>query len=255
MTPPSAADPPGSTPDTGPTRRTELPPPVGPSATELVAGCGLAATGLAAVVLSAVTIGILHIIPPSDRLDPMSRTISEYALLSNGWVFDAGVLVLATGTLAVLAALILLRLVRFRSAAAAMIALGCAGLVGLVAFPKHGFGADSTFEGRVHWTWTLIALFSLPIGITLACRRLAGQGRWPRLAVRLCAVAAGWFAVLTIQSVLSATTSIGSSLWVGLVERALSLTEMVAVGVLAAAVLAYARRLRAAPVALLELAG
>ena len=81
-----------------------------------------------------------------------------------------------------------------------------------------------------------VAHLSLPIGATLLCWRPrvgVAMSRWARSAVRLSAVAAGWFGVLTIQTVLSATTAIQAWRTVGLVERALSATEMATVVVLA----------------------
>jgi hypothetical protein len=199
---------------------------------------GCARVGLGAVVVSVAAIGLLHVLPPTDRLDPLSRTISEYALLPDGWVFDAAVLLLSAGSAVVLVALLLRRLVAWRSFGALMIAVWCLGLIGLILFPKHGFGADNTFGGRVHWTWTLIAFFSLPIGTTLMCwsARLPGA-RWPRWALRLSTISGGWFLVLTTQTVLSAATPIQAWRAVGLVERALSLTEMAVVVVLAVWVL------------------
>jgi hypothetical protein len=47
-------------------------------------------------------LGVLHVVEPSSRVSPVRRTISEYALLDNGWVFDVAVLMLAAGSLAVL---------------------------------------------------------------------------------------------------------------------------------------------------------
>jgi hypothetical protein len=189
--------------------------------------------GLLSVAFSVVMVGVLHLVPPSRNLDPLSRTISEYALVSDGWVFDVGVLVLAGGSVATLGGLVLRGLVRPRSWSAAFMTVWAIGLVGLVLFPKQGFGPDNSFAGRVHWTWTLIAFFSLPVGLLLGCRRsAAGAGRLPWWAVRLAWVAGGWFVVLALQTLFSAISTHAWNL-VGFVERALSATEMAAVCVLA----------------------
>lgn len=193
----------------------------------------LAFTGIIGVIVSALAIGYLHVAAPSRSMNPLSRTISEYALYANGWIFSWGVLVLAVASLCILAALILREIVPWRSWGSLMTSLWSIGLIGLVVFPKQGFDNDPSLAGRVHWTWTLIAFFSLPIGTCLLCwQHRAAAGRWPRWAVRLSMVSGGWFIVMTIQTVLSALTPIEAWRLVGLVERALSLTEMAVVVVL-----------------------
>ena len=204
--------------------------------------CRLAWMGIGGVALSTAAIAALHLIAPSRTRDPLSSTISEYALMSDGWVFNWAVVLLAVASLAVLLALVVQQLVRWRSLGALMTTVWSIGLVGLVVFPKQGFGPDTTFAGRVHWTWTLIAFFSLPIGTTLMCwSHRRPTGRWPRWALRLSTISGGWFLVLTAQTVLSAATPIQAWRAVGLVERALSLTEMAVVVVLGGWVLHDAR--------------
>jgi hypothetical protein len=57
-------------------------------------------------------VGLLRLVPPSAQVSPFYRTISEYALLDNGWVFNAAVLTLAAGSAAILAALLARRQAR-----------------------------------------------------------------------------------------------------------------------------------------------
>lgn len=193
----------------------------------------LAVAGILGVGIATVAIGLLHVMPGSRLLNPLSSTISEYALLTDGWIFDSSVILLAVASALVLTALVVRNLVAWRSWGALMTLVWCVGLVGLTVFPKQGFGVDASIAGRVHWTWTLIAFFSLPIGINLICwQHRTLPGRWRRWAVRLSMVAGGWFAVLTVQTAISALTPIQAWRVVGLVERALSLTEMIAVIVL-----------------------
>src|SRR3954454_3492896 len=80
----------------------------------------LAILGIAGVAISTVAIGVLHVVRPSRSLDPLSRTISEYALLRNGWIFNWSVLLLAAASVLVLAALIVRNMVPWRSWGAAM---------------------------------------------------------------------------------------------------------------------------------------
>jgi hypothetical protein len=44
----------------------------------------LAAGGIVAIVAAAATVALLHVVPPSAYVNPVRRTISEYALLDNG---------------------------------------------------------------------------------------------------------------------------------------------------------------------------
>lgn len=90
----------------------------------------LAGLGVVCVAASMTLYALLHLRPPSGDLDWTRRTISQYALLSNGWVFDAATLLLAAGSLAVLAALRCAGLVRWNAALALL--LWVAGLVGVV---------------------------------------------------------------------------------------------------------------------------
>ncbi len=202
----------------------------------------LARIGIGGVVLATGAIALLHFVEPSRSRDPLSSTISEYALLPNGWIFDWAVVLLAVSSLLVVSAMAAVQIVRWRSLGVGMMLGWSIGLVGLVVFPKHGFGADSSFAGRVHWTWTLIAFFSLPIGTCLMCwaHRKPSAG-WPRWALRLSLVSGGWFLVLTGQTLLSAVTPVQAWRLVGLVERALSVTEMAVVVVLGLWVLDHCR--------------
>ena len=64
------------------------------------------AVGLLGVVTTVVLIGLQHIIPPSSQVSVLSRTISEYALLPDGWVFNLGVVALVLASLAVVVSLV-----------------------------------------------------------------------------------------------------------------------------------------------------
>lgn len=197
---------------------------------------GLARAGLGSVAVAAALMLLLHVLPASRFLDPISATLSEYALTPLGWMFNTGVLVLAAGSAAVLAALLIRRLVRPWSPAAVMIGVWCVGLVGLIVFHKQTIGLDESLESRVHWTWTLIAFFSLPIGAALIGwphRSRADCTRPPRWAVRMSWVSAFWFVVLALQTFFGAIDRSSWPLISGLIERALSVAEIITVTVLA----------------------
>ena len=142
----------------------------------------LARGGTAAVVLAVALLGVLHVVPPSSQLDPARRTISQYALLDNGWVFDVAVLVLAAGSLAILAALVCVRLLGRRPAAVAALALWCVGLAAVVYFQKHNWAVGPSIDGHIHRVASVAAFLSLPIGALLVARGRLRHPAWGRYA-------------------------------------------------------------------------
>lgn len=129
----------------------------------------LAGAGVAGVLASLVLFGMLHVLPPSGELDWGRRTISQYALLSNGWWFDAAVLLLAAGSVAVLAAS--MRAGTVRGGAAVALLLWAAGLVGVVWFEKHNWSAGPSAGGDIHRVASVVAFLSLPAAALLATAR------------------------------------------------------------------------------------
>ena len=87
----------------------------------------------------------LHLVAPD--VDPVRRTISQYALGPWKPVFDAGVLAVAAGSAAVLAGLIRAGLVRWRSTSTALLAAWSALLVVVVAFEKIDWSVGPTPTG------------------------------------------------------------------------------------------------------------
>ena len=67
----------------------------------------LAYLGIGGALTAIILVGALHILPQTVGIDPVRRTISEYALSNIGWVFNVGVVALAVGSLAIMAALVL----------------------------------------------------------------------------------------------------------------------------------------------------
>ena len=123
----------------------------------------LAIAGLGGILAGALLVGVLHVVPPSDAVSPVSRTISEYALLDNGWVFVTAVGVLAAGSAAVLVASVRVGLVRVGSWASVTLAAWCLGLAGVILFPKHNWSVGPSASGDVHRVASLIAFLSLPV--------------------------------------------------------------------------------------------
>jgi len=196
----------------------------------------LAVLGVALVTASLLLYGLLHVVPPSSELDWTRRTISQYALLSNGWAFDAATLLLAGGSLAILAALRHARIVH--GGAAVALALWVAGLVGVVWFEKHNWAAGPSASGDIHRVASLIAFLSLPAGALLAA---APWLRVPHARRQARLVALGGVASLVcFAPILWALVSepwTGVRWWraipLGGVERALGLAEVLTVLLLA----------------------
>jgi hypothetical protein len=188
--------------------------------------------GLAAVVGSAAAIGLLHLVPPSSALSPVRRTISEYALLETGWVFNTAVLALAAGSAAILAALLTHRLVR--PAGAAALALWCGGLVGVVVFPKHNWAVGPSLSGDLHRVASLVGFLSLPVAAILIgwAGRTHPRWRWHALGVAtLGVVSLLCFAPIGYAILSEPVTGVRwwRALPLGAVERALATSEVVTV--------------------------
>ena len=195
----------------------------------------LAGLGVACVATSLLLYGMLHVVPPSAELDWTSRTISQYALLSNGWAFDTATLMLAAGSAAILIALLLARAVR--PGAAVALTLWVAGLVGVVWFEKHNWSVGPSLSGDIHRVASLVAFLSLPIGALLASApRLRGPEAQPPRLVAL----GGVTSLVCFAPILWALASepfTGVRWWraipLGGVERLLGLAEVATVLLLA----------------------
>ena len=205
----------------------------------------LAGLGVACIAVSLALYAMLHLTPPSADLDWTRRTISQYALLSNGWAFDAATLLLAAGSAAVLAALVAAGVLR----TGAVVALGLwvAGLVGVVWFEKHNWSAGPSMSGDVHRLASVVAFLSLPVGALLAAQPwLRGHGA--TAAARAVALG-GLVSLLCFAPILWAVASepwTGVRWWraipLGGVERLLGLAEVVTVLLLAWWAVRAARR-------------
>ncbi|MFG1926993.1 DUF998 domain-containing protein [Cryptosporangium sp. NPDC048952] len=193
----------------------------------------LSVLGTGCVLVSLLLFGVLHFVPPSAELDWSRRTISQYALLSNGWLFDTATLLLAGGSLAVLAALWTSRLLT-RGAAVALL-LWVVGLVGVVWFEKHNWAVGPSINGDIHRAASLLAFLSLPAGALLAAApqlRRSDAARW--------VAAGGAVSFLCFTPILWALVSepwTGVRWWraipLGGVERILGLAEVATVLLLA----------------------
>ncbi|MFD2762626.1 DUF998 domain-containing protein [Micromonospora eburnea] len=174
--------------------------------------------GLAAAALAMVLFALLHVLV--RRLSPVADTISDYALAPDGWIFDTAVLVLAAGSVCLLGPLLWRRQTAVPPATACY-AGWCLGLVILTVFPRDPVGAPNTMTGEIHKWASVIALLGLPLGALLTARRRCGPG------VRVVAGTATFCLVALVPFVSAYLTSSPLKAYLGLIERAVALGEVV----------------------------
>jgi hypothetical protein len=184
-----------------------------------------AALGLAGAATAVVTIGALHLLAAAT-VDPVRRTISEYAVGADGWLFDVGVLALAAGAAAVLVALLRTGRVRPLSPATVLYGIGVVGLVLVVAFEKTNWAVGPSLSGYIHRYSSLLVFVALPLAVLLLGRAL--QARW---ATVLGAATLAWMAAILAGIPLGPV--LGLPWWqvwpLGLMERGLALTMVAGV--------------------------
>jgi hypothetical protein len=147
-----------------------------PAVTRTLAVLGLVGAGLAVVL-----VGMLHVVA-ADQVNPVRRTISEYALGESDWMFDAGVLGLSVGSALVLLALVRAGILRPWSGAAVLLAVWAVALVIVVAFDKANWSVGPSMSGYVHRYASLAAFASLPVAALALGRRWRGDTLWGSFA-------------------------------------------------------------------------
>jgi hypothetical protein len=195
--------------------------------------------GIAALAVGAGLVLLLQVIPPTDEISATRRTISEYGLSDHKWVFDLAVVLVALGSAAGLA--VVYRQGRLPVPAAILGTLWTVGLLVIVAFPKPDWATVSRadFGGTLHRIASVVAFVALPLAVLVAARTAFPSSPGRRLLARVLAVVSlGWFAVILGAVVVAAVS--GGRWWtlipLGLVERGMAVTELVALAVLLAPV-------------------
>ena len=202
----------------------------------------LAFGGIAGALAAVVLIGALDVWTARWPRNPLWRTISEYALGPLRPVFDVGVALLSLGSAAVLVALLWRGLAKPWSGGLIALGLWSAGLAMVVVFPKHDWAVGPSWNGYLHQFGSLMAFIALPIAAIKLGRAWRGHAEWQaqaRWSQRLGWLSYGWFAILPASLVYARFSPL--AWWevvpLGLVERLLTLTEVVAVLLLAVWVL------------------
>ena len=211
-----------------------------------------AALGLTAIAMCAVLVGALHGLR-ADQVDPIRRTISEYALGEFGWMFDVGVAGLAIGSVLVLAALVRSGVVAWSSGGAMAMGIWAVTLLVVVAFEKANWSVGPSVGGYIHRYASLAAFVALPVAALAIGRRWRGDPVFSRFAAWtrvLGLLSLAWLSTIVLGVLLRPLT--GVPWWqfvpLGLVERGLAVTEVAAVVLLGVwAWRAAGREVRAVP--------
>lgn len=193
------------------------------------------------ILLGVILIGMLHLIPPTRGIDPVSVTISEYGRSPLAAVFVAAVVLIAAGSAATLVLLVRAGTCRAWSLPAIGLALWVVGMVGVAAFQKADWAAGATLSGYTHRAASLLAFIALPIAVlalsAAARRRLVDDRRALTVALGLAATVLAAMAVLGVF--IGIAEARGLPWWtmmpLGLTERAVVAVELVALALLVVA--------------------
>lgn len=191
--------------------------------------------GLTAVLTTIAMIGSLDVRNALRTPFELRRTISQYGLGANAWIFEVGVSFLAAGSLVILAVLVHRGVTRWYSTGAIALSLWSLGLALVVAFPKQDWSQPtSSASGSIHRMASLLAFVSLPVAIIALARpwlrdsAWGGHARWT--------FGLGVLSVVAFSPLLYALlvhASGGTAWWrvfpLGYVERVLVFTEVIAV--------------------------
>ena len=191
-------------------------------------------TALASVltlVSGIVLMLVLHVIPPTNEISPVRRTLSQYALTSNKWLFDVAVLLVALGSVLGFVAVVRHRGVAPYSGPVVLGVLWVASLLVIVTFTKTDWSAGPSMGGVVHRYASVVGFVSLPLAVILMANKVFPDRPSWRLAARgFGAVSLAWFGVIIVGVIRMAA---GYGQWwtfvpIGLVERVIALTAVAA---------------------------
>ena len=188
------------------------------------AGLGCTAAGTSAVVA-------LHVLPPTDQISPIRRTMSENALHETALLFNLRVMAVALGSLAVLAVLAVAGMTRWLSLGGLGLLLWVVGLAAVVYFPKHNWSVGPSLDGHIHRVASLVTFISLPIGALIIAWAWRRDERWRGYALWTATAAAASLACLgVILGAFALQPLTGVRWWraipLGAVERSLAAAEI-----------------------------
>ena len=217
----------------------------------MTSGRTVTLASLGALVAGVVLMLALHVLPPTDEINPLRRTISQYALGPNKWIFDVAVLLVALGSALAFAELVRRGLAKPLSAPVVFGALWTLSLLVVVFFTKTDWTVGPSVGGVIHRYASVVGFLSLPLAVLLVARRaFPGSPGW-RLAARgFAGLALGVLSLLFLGVLRMAAG--GGPWWLfvplGLVERAMALFAVAAIAVVMLG-LTWAKSEDAVPVA------
>lgn len=195
-----------------------------------------AMAGAVALTLGVVLMLVLHVIPPTDEISPMRRTLSQYALTSNRWLFDVAVLLIALGSALAFGAAVVAGRLAFYAGPVVLGVLWIASLLVVVAFTKTDWTVGPSIGGVIHRYASAVGFVALPLAvITMARRVLPDRPTWRSAARGFGVVSLAWFGLIVVGVVRMAA---GYGPWwlfvpLGLTERVIALTAVAAILTLA----------------------
>jgi hypothetical protein len=209
----------------------------------MAAGRAVAVASLGALVSGTALMLALHVVPPTNEISPVRRTISQYALGPNKWVFDLAVLLIAIGSAVAFAELVRRRLVRPLSWPVVLGALWTLSLLTVVWFTKTDWTVGPSLGGVIHRYASVVGFVSLPIAVLLVARVVFRDAPGLRFAARACSLLS--LSVLGVLLVGVVRMAAGGGPWwqfvpLGLVERMMALGAVAAVAVVALGLLVRA---------------
>jgi hypothetical protein len=193
----------------------------------------MARISLGALVLGALLMLSLHVVPPTDRISPIRRTLSEYALGPNKWIFDLSVLLIAAGSALLFTEAVRRRLVRPLSLTVLFGTVWTVSLLFIVAFTKTNWAIGPSVGGVIHRYASLAAYLSLPVAVLLFAGAAFHHSPVWRRSTRALAILTLLCFGLILAGVINMYAGDGRPWWrflpLGLVERAVAFSAATAV--------------------------
>jgi hypothetical protein len=201
----------------------------------MASGRSVTLASLGALALGVLLMLTLHVVPPTNEIDPVRRTISQYALGPTKWVFDMAVLLIALGSALAFAELVRRRIVRPFSAPVVLGAMWTVCLLVVVWFTKTDWTLGPSLGGVIHRYASVVGFVALPLAVLLAVRKVFADAPAWRIAARTFAGMS--LGVLSLLFVGVLRMAAGGGPWwrfvpLGLVERLMALSAVAAVAVL-----------------------